>query len=454
MAVARGNDKASPPILPLCFVLMPFGVKAGSDGEEIDFDAIYEELMAPAVRDAGLSPLRADEELIGGLIHKPLYERLILVDYAIADLTTANPNVFYELGVRHAVRPHSTVLASAGTHRIPFDLAPDRVHPYSLDGRGALSALAKDRASLTKALRAARATTPDSPVFQLIDDFPQPDIDRLKTDTFRELAAYSSEIKERLEVARREGPESVRRLHRELGPLADVEVGVLVDLLISYRATEAWGDVIELVESMPEPVQRTVMVREQYGFALNRAERSADAERVLLELIDENGDRSETLGLLGRVYKDRWRAEPAGSMRGAGYLLQAIDAYRRGFEADWRDAYPGINALTLMEVAEPGGTAQQALAPVVRYSNRRRIGRRGADYWDHATTIELEVIADDQKAATAAAQAALALVREGWEPRSTAANLALLREARAAAGERRAWAEEIERELIAAAESR
>lgn len=98
---------------PLCFVLMPFGKKADASGRLIDFDAVYAELIAPAIENAGLEPIRADEEMTGGLIHKPMYERLLLCPYAVADLTTANANVFYELGIRHAVRPGSTLLLFA-----------------------------------------------------------------------------------------------------------------------------------------------------------------------------------------------------------------------------------------------------------------------------------------------------------------------------------------------------
>ena len=87
---------------PLCFVLMPFGKKPDDAGQLVDFDAVYRELIAPAIEEAGLEPIRADEELTGGIIHKPMFERLILCEYAVADLTTANANVFYELGVRHA----------------------------------------------------------------------------------------------------------------------------------------------------------------------------------------------------------------------------------------------------------------------------------------------------------------------------------------------------------------
>ena len=90
---------------PLCFVLMPFGRKPDAAGRLVDFDAVYRELIAPAIADAKLEPLRADEEMTGGIIHKPMFERLILCEYAVADLTTANANVFYELGVRHVARP-------------------------------------------------------------------------------------------------------------------------------------------------------------------------------------------------------------------------------------------------------------------------------------------------------------------------------------------------------------
>lgn len=439
-------------LLPLCFVVMPFGSKPDGQGGSVDFDAVYDELIAPAIVEAELQPLRADQELVGGLVHKPMFERLILADYAVADLTTANANVFYELGVRHAVRPFSTVLIGADVKRTPFDLAPDRVRPYTLDAAGRPAAAASERVLLVAALRHARKATTDSPVYQLIDDLPVPQIDRLKTDVFREQAEYSVTIKRRLAGARAQGVAAVRELEREFGAPEDVEAGVLVDLLLSYRATSAWEDMIRLVDQLPAPLRRTVLVREQYALALNRAGRGTEAEQVLLEVIDDHGASSETYGLLGRVYKDRWEAEgPRSSLRARGHLDQAIDAYRKGFEADWRDAYPGINAVTLMEIREPGGAAQQLLIPVVRYANRRRIDGGGADYWDHATRLELGVLGREPDEAVAGAQAALAAVRERWEPQSTAGNLELIREARSERGETVAWADELERELLDAA---
>src|SRR5919205_4687135 len=122
---------------PLCFVLMPFGKKPDAAGSLIDFDAVYSDLIRPAIEEAELEAIRADEEMTGGIIHKPMFERLILCEFAVADLTTANANVFYELGVRHAVRPWSTVLLFAeGGTQLPFDVAPLRAIPYRLRADG------------------------------------------------------------------------------------------------------------------------------------------------------------------------------------------------------------------------------------------------------------------------------------------------------------------------------
>jgi hypothetical protein len=208
---------------------------------------------------------------------------------------------------------------------------------------------------------------------------------------------------------------------------------------------------IALVERMAPPLAATVMVREQLGLALNRAGRGDEAERVLTALLEERGPSSETYGILGRVYKDRWDASvKAGeAFRARGLLNQAITAYLRGFETDWRDAYPGINAVTLMELKDPPDPRRQALIPVVRYAVERRIASGRPDYWDHATLVELAVLGRDEAGAMAALDDALAAVRESWEPETTARNLRLVREARERRGEPVIWAAEVERALAA-----
>jgi hypothetical protein len=189
-----------------------------------------------------------------------------------------------------------------------------------------------------------------------------------------------------------------------------------------------------------------------YGYALHRAGRHDDAEKALVGIIDDHGESSETLGLLGRVYRDRWEADRDGSpLRADCHLGRAIDAYVRAFHADWRDPYPGIAALILLEVRDPGGATQQGLLPVVRYANNRQVKERDSDYWDHETRLVLGIIARDRDEATAGARAALAAVRESWEPVSTAHGLALIRESRAERGDVVEWADELEHQLLKAA---
>ena len=104
----------------LCFVAMPFGKKPDlSAGGDIDFDQIYRDAIKPAIQDAGLEPLRADEEKTGGIIHAAMFARLLLAEFAVVDLSLGNPNVFYELGVRHAARPYTTVPIFATLRPLP-----------------------------------------------------------------------------------------------------------------------------------------------------------------------------------------------------------------------------------------------------------------------------------------------------------------------------------------------
>jgi tetratricopeptide (TPR) repeat protein len=426
---------------------MPFGQKPDATGMLIDFDAVYRDLIRPAIQEADMDPLRADEERTGGIIHKPMFERLILCEYGVADLTTANANVFYELGVRHAVRPHSTIAVFAENSRLPFDVNMLRALPYHIKG-GIPADVEGSRLTLTTLLRSARDQAVDSPVYQLLEGYPN--IQREKTDVFREQVSYAAGMKERLANARRVGVNALQAIETELGNLGNVEAGILIDLFLSYRDVKAWDAMVGLVERMSKPLANSVLVQEQLALALNRAGRSDEAERILKRVIEKAGPSSETYGLLGRVYKDRWdQAKRAGdTFRARGLLEQAIQAYVKGFEADWRDAYPGVNAVTLMELRDPPHPDRIKLIPVVRYAVERRISSGQPDYWDYATRLELAVLAGDEQDAYEALSSALASVRATWEPETTARNLRLIRESREARGTAPSWLLTIENELV------
>jgi hypothetical protein len=268
---------------PLCFVLMPFGQKPDPrrPGETIDFDRLYELAISRGIEDAGLEPIRADKEPTGGIIHKPMFERLVLCDYAVAELTAPNPNVFYELGIRHALRQNTTLPIFANHTQPPFDVALLRALPYTLGPKSEVTdeLAAKLRAALTERLRTAReisrtAGAVDSPFHQLVASSQQSNLpadarlnrirqtdgalfellDRYgrhdKTDVFRDVVAYHDGRRKQLAEARALKPaEAIARLaaiQAELGPLEQTEAAIIIDLYLSYRAVSAWGEMRDL----------------------------------------------------------------------------------------------------------------------------------------------------------------------------------------------------------------
>lgn len=436
---------------PLCFILMPFGEKTDPSGMKINFNLIYREMIRPAIEEAGLEPIRADEEQAGGMIHKAMFERLLLCEFAVADLTSANANVFYELGVRHAVRPHKTILIFNSKMQLPFDLNMLRALPYELDNNGFLANKTRDLNNLKTKLEQIKAENfTDSPLFQLFKDELKPqELDSRKTDIFREQVSYSQRMKEKLKDARKVQKDNITAIENEIGDINTAESGIIIDLLLSYRAVKAWPEMIALVEKMPQPLAERVMVREQLAFALNRNRQSDKAEEILLEILEKNGPNNETYGLLGRVYKDRWEeADKAGdSFVASSWLDKAVDTYIKGFEYDWRDAYPGVNALTLMELKEFPDERKDKLLPIVSYAVEQKVNRGKPDYWDFATLLELAVIGNNQKQAIQWLGKALMSIREPWEPDTTARNLQLIRNARQKRGEDISLLEKIEAEL-------
>ena len=200
-------------MLPLCFVLMPFGKKTIPAGRTVDFDAVYNEVIAPAVlRGRAWRSIRADEEQIGGTIHKPMFERLMLCDYAVADMTGANPNVY--LRTRHPPRDRPAI---DGDHlRRGHDAAvrPRPAARHALPhGRG------RQRSPTSPATRdgspsgsgpRTRPTHDDSPLFQLVDGMPRLEIDHAKTDIFRDRCAIARSTRRRLAEARRAGDDAVQ----------------------------------------------------------------------------------------------------------------------------------------------------------------------------------------------------------------------------------------------------
>lgn len=117
-----------------CFVIMPFGKKKDIDGCDVDFDRVYHELIHKAVTELGVDCERCDEIISAGSIHKKMFRGIFDADVSVVDITSQNPNVFYELGVRHALHKHVTVVIRRNSNLpIPFNISGLTILGYDMD---------------------------------------------------------------------------------------------------------------------------------------------------------------------------------------------------------------------------------------------------------------------------------------------------------------------------------
>lgn len=109
--------------LDTCFVMMPFGEWQ---------DYYYKEIFSPAIKDAGMEPIRADELFSTGSVIEQIWEQIQKSKILLADLTGKNANVFYELGLAHAAQK-PVVFTAANIDDIPFDLRHLRIVTYDFN---------------------------------------------------------------------------------------------------------------------------------------------------------------------------------------------------------------------------------------------------------------------------------------------------------------------------------
>ena len=454
---------------PYCFVITPFGEKenlndiklkqtagVNEPAQKINFGRIYDELVKPAIVLAGLEPLIESEEKSGGNIHKTMYEKIILCEFCVADLTNLNANVYYELGMRYAVKPFTTVPIIASAHsQLVFDVGPDRTFKYQVDNDFNLSDKQNDIKRLADRLQEAKKNrSTDSPLYDLINGIAfQNSVAHEKTDIFREKVRYNDKIKEKLAHARNlmaDDPdkekakakakamriEAIHLIVEENQPLVNLETAVLIDIMISYRNIEAFPEMQVFIEQLPRYVFETIMVQEQYAFVLNRNGNKAKpvdtviidkAEKVLQKLEEQGKASSETYGIWGRIYKDKFDlAYKQGDMNEAKFYLEdALKYYEKGFEFDPRDAYPGVNYVTCLELL---GEREKALrlVPAVEYAVNSKLERKKTkkpDYWDYASLLELSVIESQFCVAESFFYKSKSLANESWMFETTKENL-------------------------------
>ena len=341
-----------------CFVVTGFGNKTDySTGRVLNLDKTYEQLVRPACDKVKVNCFRAIDANLSGSIDSVMYRWIYHADIVIADLSTLNANVFYELGVRHAQKPNTTVIIAESVliQRIPFDLSSFVVHKYEHGGDN-ISAPEQERfvghlsevlAKLIAIEQRRVQTTPevqaesDSPVFKHLTGMTPP---TYTAQSYVEPPAYIP---------------PAQRL--QAGTTPGTSLASLIETAETAKQAKRFTEAIRLfkqaisdqMQGKPNGkpdlflAQRLALVTYKNGEQKN-AQGEIDktvamaalmaAEDILAAFCEPKiSTDPETLGLSGAINKRLFELsdDPA-------YLDRAIHAYERGFYVK-QDYYNGIN---------------------------------------------------------------------------------------------------------------
>ena len=308
-----------------CFVVMGFGEKTDFQANPqrvLNLNRTFEDIIQPAVTESGLECIRADKIIHSKLIDKPMYENLLEADLVIADLSTSNANALYELGVRHALRPRSTIVMAEQNFAFPFDLNHLSIAKYThLGTEIGFQEVMRMRQVLKERIGASLADSDaDSPVFMFLP--------KLLGSGPQVAPAPSS-------------------------PRADDKS--LADLLEMFKQAKAkakkpvdWQGVLEILERIHNLQPHDPYIIQQRALATYKSEFPGiisslqRAKEVLDALKPDTSSDAETAGLWGAIHKRLWvrTKEPAD-------LDKAIRWYGRGYYIK-DDYYNGINYAFLL----------------------------------------------------------------------------------------------------------
>jgi tetratricopeptide (TPR) repeat protein len=409
---------------PICFMIMPFGVKpveprVQNAPEKIDFDALWNKVYLPVIGELGYEPVRADQDT-GASIILEMLERLFFSDLVVADMILPNGNVYYEVGIRHASRPTGCVLVSADWTRPLFDVNQMRRLTFPLP-EGAITdgTAAVVRDALMKGARVLADGT--SPMYAHIPGFPDPrKVDPSRAQSIRAqldaLSAFQTRVREARLVSDRARRRALALALRDEYP-ADRPMAhaVALELVALLRDCVGWGETIAYIDALPESIRQLDVVQEQRSLARSKSGDHELAIAALEELIERRGDSSERRGLIGGRYKklaDAARA--AGDAAAARDRLDlAIESYDRGMRLDLNDFYPSSNLPFLYrERGEPGDDQRAVLAAQVA---RLACERDAQNEWSKPTLLTLAFFEQDVERAREYARAVRRAGPQVWK---------------------------------------
>jgi hypothetical protein len=399
----------------IAFVAMPFGVKPtglapGKGPAEIDFDALWDKAIFPALSDLNFLPIRADNQT-GSVIIKDMLEQLVFADLVLADVSIPNGNVYYEAGVRHAARDTGCILISADWARPLFDLAqitslrypfPEN-EPTDDDYKKIVDRLVAGIPPLTQSV---------GPVFALTKAGSAKDRD---TRQLKEISSLLFEFQKNLRAAELTAADGNRARLREIvqtNDLGNLPAYALEELVGIARDNLEWAELAALIDKLPESVLERPFFLEQKALALSKQGKVHDAIAMLDTVIEKFGETPERLGTIGSRYLEL-AGEEANRTRKRRHQAKAIDAYRLGMTLDLNQyycAYKLIVALMDRGRSQDQPEAERCAQLVKAAAERARsMGRE--DEWLDSTMAVLAFFEQDYELASETVDR---ILDQGW----------------------------------------
>jgi hypothetical protein len=289
-----------------CFVVMGFGIKTDlATGRKLNLDKSYNALIKPVVESKGLECLRADEIRHSGSIDLAMYQELLTAEVVIADISTANANAFYELGLRHALKPRTTIVISENELNYPFDLNHILINKYTHLGENIdYFEVLRFQKLLGETLdQVLNSQIPDSPIYTFLNDLIPPSLQKRANQVAREVDA-----------AIRSGDNTVR--NETENPTLSIVIKQAEEALDAkqYRlAKNFFSAALLMINSKEEdkPTSNDSYLIHRFAYAAYKAkepdEKSAlkEAKRILSALDLAHTNDAETVILAGRIEKDK-----------------------------------------------------------------------------------------------------------------------------------------------------
>jgi hypothetical protein len=313
------------------FIIRPFGTKNG-----IDFDRVEHELIEPALEGHDLVGRTTGDSLKQGNIRTEMFRRLLTADVVVVDISISNANVFYELGIRHALRNKRTFMirgsgAALPGNEVPFDLRTDRYLSYEVEDPAAALGILKEGLRQT-----LLSDENDSPVFQLLPELKEQDKARflaIPTDFQDEVERAMNQKEDRYQRG------DLKLLQTEVRSFPWETEGLRAVGRAQFRK-KAYEYARDTWEGVRDNDLNDKEANIRLGTIYQRLDKLVESDlalkRVLGDMSTTEKERAEAHSLMASNSKGKWRAEwidlPAGQRQPTAlrspFLEQSYNEYK------------------------------------------------------------------------------------------------------------------------------